>query len=234
MGKLYRDRDEIPIPDEAYVNTYDGRVYIKQADERGKAHRVVVGKAASATTMAPNESFRAIFPGLWEAAYGRDETVRLEVGAGTYAMLLGAGLKSGAYPIAQPVYGLDSGNALMDYAAFSMLERSDSTHPLCERLADEVTFCPVARSDPWYSDLFATLTDSQHIRFKAEWLKRCVEMGVDEVWLCAASARSPTSSSRSPASARPSRCSRCGPTSSATRWRASTCSAGATPRGPPR
>ena len=121
MGKLYRDRDEIPIPQEAYVNTHDGRVYVKQADERGRERRVVIAKAATASTMAPNESFRALFPAAWEAAYGKDELIRLEVGVGTYALALGAGLRSGAYGIAQSAYGLDTGNALMDYAMFSLL-----------------------------------------------------------------------------------------------------------------
>jgi hypothetical protein len=184
MGKPYRDRDEIAIPDDAHVNTYDGRVYVKQADERGRGRRVVIGKAASATTMAPNESFRAIFPDLWERAYGRDEMIRLEVGVGTYSLMLAAGLRSGAYPIAQECYGLDAGNALMDYAAFSLLERPDSTHLFEERMADDVTFCPTARSDSWYSDLFATLGCERHTRFKALWLRRCVELGVDDVWLC--------------------------------------------------
>ena len=121
MGKPCLDRAEIAIPTEAYVNTYDGRVYVKQADERGRERRVVIGKAATASTMAPNESFRALFPAAWEAAYGKDELIRLEVGVGTYALALGAGLRSGAYGIAQSAYGLDTGNALMDYAMFSLL-----------------------------------------------------------------------------------------------------------------
>ena len=40
----------------------------------------------------------------WEAAYGKDEPTRLEVGVGSLA--LGAGLRAGAYPIAQDAYGL--------------------------------------------------------------------------------------------------------------------------------
>ena len=167
MGKLYRDRDEIPIPPEAYVNTSDGRVYVKQADERGRERRVVIGKAATASTMAPNESFRALFPAAWEAAYGRDELIRLEVGVGAYALLLAAGTKGGAYPVAQAAYGLDTGNALMDYAMFSILGRSDATHLIEDALADEVTFCPTVRSDSWYSGAFRSLTEDQHLAFRA-------------------------------------------------------------------
>ena len=183
MGKLYRDRDEIPIPQEAYVNTHDGRVYVKQADERGRERRVVIGKAASMSTMAPNGSFRALFPDAWERAYGKDDLIRLEVGVGTYALALAAGNRSGAYAAAQSAYGPRVGNALMDYCMFSLLERSDSTQLFCERMADEVLFSPSARSDSWYSDTFATLTEEQHLAFRNAWLERCQELGADRVWL---------------------------------------------------
>jgi len=183
MGKLYLDRAEIAIPTEAYVNTYDGRVYVKQADERGRERRVVIGKAASMSTMAPNDSFRALFPDAWERAYGKDDLIRLEVGVGTYALALAAGNRSGAYAAAQSAYGPRVGNALMDYCMFSLLERSDSTQLFCERMADEVLFSPSARSDSWYSDTFATLTEEQHLAFRNAWLERCQELGADRVWL---------------------------------------------------
>ena len=183
MGKLYLDRAEIAIPTEAYVNTYDGRVYVKQADERGRERRVVIGKAASMSTMAPNDSFRALFPDAWERAYGKDDLIRPEVGVGTYALALAAGNRSGAYAAAQSAYGPRVGNALMDYCMFSLLERSDSTQLFCERMADEVLFSPSARSDSWYSDTFATLTEEQHLAFRNAWLERCQELGADRVWL---------------------------------------------------
>lgn len=183
MGKVYWDKDEIAIPAEAYVNTYDGRVYVKQGDGRGGFRRVVIGRAASKTTMSPNENFRALFPAAWEAAYGTDDLIRLEVKVGTYALALGAGLKSGAYAVAQSAYGLDTGNALMDYAMFAMRRRSSATHLIEDDLADQVTFCPTVRSDSWYSDTFRALTEEQHLAFRVSWLERCRELGVTRVWI---------------------------------------------------
>ena len=182
VGKLYRDK-EVGIPREAYVNTHDGRVYVKRPDERGEGRRIVIGKATSPSTMAPNETFRALFPAAWDALCGKDEPTRLVAEVGTYALALAVGTKSGAYPITQTAYGNEVGNAFMDWCMFSLLEGSDSNSLFCERMADEVLFSPTARSDSWYYDTFATLTEDQHLSFSNTWLERCRGLGTAKVWL---------------------------------------------------
>jgi hypothetical protein len=48
-------------------------------------------------------------------------------------------------------------------------------------MADEVLFSPTARSDSWYYDTFATLTEDQHLSFSNTWLERCRGLGTDKV-----------------------------------------------------
>ena len=182
MGKLYRDK-EVGIPREAYVNTHDGRVYVKRPDEGGKQKRVVIGKSTGPSTMAPNETFRVMFPASWDVLYGRDEPTSLVPGVGIYTLALASGTKSGAYPIAQAAYGAEIGNALMDWCMFSLLDDSDAGSLFCMRMADEVLFSPTARGDSWFYDTFATLTEDQHLTFRNALLAHCRELGTKEVWL---------------------------------------------------
>jgi len=133
--------------------------------------------------MTPNVSFRPLFPEAWERAYGRDESTRLEVGLGVFAMVLGAGCKAGAYGVVQDAYGTDVGNALMDYAMALLVGPADATCAIEDVLADEVTFSSTVRSERWYADLFATLTEEQHLAFRDAWLDRCRELGCSKVWL---------------------------------------------------
>ena len=58
MGKVYRNKKEVPIPEFAYVNNYDARVYIIENDSSNKSHQRIIGYATSEKTMAPNQTFR--------------------------------------------------------------------------------------------------------------------------------------------------------------------------------
>ena len=184
MGKVYWNYDEIPIPSEAYTNTSDGRVYIKQVDESGKQHRLVIGHASSQITMTPNDAFKALYPGQWEKHYGAKDLFRYEIHVGMYALTLGVGLQSGVYPILQNIYGLANGNAIMDYAMFSILERCNTTQLFQERMEDSVLFSTEALSDSWYSNLFSTkLNDQMHFGFKIAWINHCKTLGIRKIWV---------------------------------------------------
>ena len=181
MGHVYWEKNEIPIPGFGYINHNDGRVFIIE-EQTGK--RTVIGHATSSTSMHPNDTFRWLYPDLWELAYGAKNTVPHEVSAGMYALVLGASYKSGIYPMLHHVYGPQYGNAILDYAMYSMLDRSDTTQLFPERMREQVVFSKEIYSDSWYSELFEhKLTKEQHHQFKVEWIQKCKERGITKAWI---------------------------------------------------
>ena len=62
MGRVFRNQQEIPIPDFAYVNASDGRVFTIHRDERNKRQHITIGWATSKVTMHPNENFKFLYP----------------------------------------------------------------------------------------------------------------------------------------------------------------------------
>ena len=187
MGHVYWEKTEIPIPGFGYINHNDGRVFVIE-DQTGK--RTVIGHATSSTTMHPNDTFRWLYPDLWESAYGARNTIPHEVAVGMYALTLGASYRSGIYPILHQVYGPQYGNAILDYAMYSMLDRSDTTQLFPERMREQVVFSKEVYSDSWYSDLFEhKLTKEQHHQYKVEWIQRCKERGITKAWISIADNR---------------------------------------------
>ena len=70
MGRVFRNQQEIPIPDFAYLNASDGRVFTIHRDERNKRRHITIGWATSKVTMHPNENFKFLYPNLWAQYYG--------------------------------------------------------------------------------------------------------------------------------------------------------------------
>ena len=88
------------------------------------------------------------------------------------------------YPILHKVYGPLYGNAIMDYAMYSILDRSDSTLLFPDQMADQVLFSGKPYSDSWYSKLFKVfMTPELNHKFRIEWLKHCAASGDTKVWL---------------------------------------------------
>lgn len=181
MGHVYWERKEIPIPEFGYINHNDGRVFVMQ-EPHGK--RIVIGKATSSTTMHPNDTFRYLYPNLWVESYGAKETIPYEVFAGMYALTLGASYSSGIYPVLQSVYGPQYGNAILDYAMYSILNRTDTTQLFTECMREQVVFSKEVYSDSWFSDLFEhKLSKEQHHQYKIEWIQKCKERGISKAWI---------------------------------------------------
>ena len=97
MAHIFREKCEIPIPQNAYINHSDGRVFIflKDGQTLEKSKRKVIGRAASNTTMYPNATFRFMYPSLWEKYYGNKDLLPARFPhVGLYALCLGVGHKS--------------------------------------------------------------------------------------------------------------------------------------------
>lgn len=184
MSHIYWERHEIPIPDNCYINRNDGRVFIMKYDSSRIRRRTVIGHATSEVTMHPNDMFRFLYPALWKEHYGDESIQPHELHAGLYAATLGIGYQTRLYPILHEVYGPLYGNAIMDYAMYSILDRSDTTQIFAERMADQVLYSGKAYSDSWYSELFGhrMASDLNH-RFRLEWLRQCAEEGDNKVWI---------------------------------------------------
>ena len=187
MAHIYWEKKEIPIPDDAYINHSDGRVFvfIREGKVLEKSHRRVIGRAASNRTMYPNNTFRDMYPSLWEEYYGPGEKQPERfLRAGTYSLCLGAGHSTGVYPMLHEVYGPMYANAIMDFSMYSMLTRSDAAHTLPERMRGEVAFSKDIPSDAWLSDMLCNkMTEEQSLDFRKRWIEHCKSSGVTSAWI---------------------------------------------------
>ena len=184
MGHVRRERREIDIPEDAYLNHFDGRVFIiNRADQHS---RIVIGWATSETKFHPNDTFKLLFPNEWDKAFHEYEDPKsYELCAGMYGLCLGAGYTSGLYPCLIEAYdGLYAGG-IMNYCMYSILERSNATQHYEERMREELLFSERVWSDSTWSRFFKDdLQGWQHDRFRDIWLKRCIARGIRKVWVC--------------------------------------------------
>lgn len=184
MSHIYWELHEIPRPSDSYINHSDGRVFLMAEDGLGKKKRKVIGRATSEAMMHPNDLFRYLYPALWSEYYGDRDLPEHELHAGMYALSLGIGYSTNLYPILQGVYGPLYSNAIMDYAIYSIMDRTDTTQLFPDRMAREVLFSKETYSDSWYSDLFSTYMSEDHNhRFRTEWLRECASRGITKAWI---------------------------------------------------
>ncbi len=179
MSQIYRDK-EIPIPAGSYLNRSDGRVFIIRDNGQGKQKRQVIGRITSEGLMYPNETFKFLYPGLWEEHFGKEELPRYSLHPCMYAALLGIGYQTGLYPLLVDVYGAESANAIMDYAMYSILERSDQNPLFEDAMSTEVLFSNGTHTQSWYEDFFSkVMTEEENREFRNRWR----EEHPGEVWL---------------------------------------------------
>lgn len=184
MSHIYWELHEIPRPSGSYINHSDGRVFLMSEDGLGKKKRIVIGRATSETMMHPNDLFRYLYPALWSEYYSDQDLPEHELHIGMFALSLGIGYRTHLYPILQKIYGPLYSNAIMDYAMYSIMDRSDTTQLFPDRMAGEVLFSKEVYSDSWYSELFRThMSGDQNHCFRMEWLKVCSDRGITKAWI---------------------------------------------------
>lgn len=185
MGRIYYEKRAIPIPDDATVVKGDGRVYIYQPGApKRRAKRLVIGKAATETTMHPNDTYRQIYPAKWEMYYGRKDKESIYLSSGAYGLVLAAGIQTGLYPLLLASHGPLYANALMDLSMYSMLENDDVALTFKDRMEGRVVFSKDRFDDDWISDLFRKfMTEEMNEKLREEWLSLCEKKGTKECWL---------------------------------------------------
>ena len=184
MGHVYRERCEIRRPAFALLNHCDGRVYVINGGNLND--RTTIGWATNDEYFHPNDSFRLLYPDEWEAAFHKyNDPKCYELKVGMYGLALSVGYSSGLYPVLVQAYDGLYADDIMDYAMYSILQRSDVSQLYSERMRDEVLFSETVHSDSYWSTLFKDkLTESQHFTFRELWLKARIAKGVRRVWIC--------------------------------------------------
>jgi hypothetical protein len=186
MAHIYWELKEIPRPAGSYINKSDGRVFLFISGDTPvrKSKRKVIGRATSETMMHPNDVFKYLFPNLWAEHYGPDKLPEHILHAGLYALTLGIGHETGLYGIIHDAYGPLHGNILMDYAMYSILERSDVSMHFPDRMAQHVLFSKDRPSDSWLSDFFQRkITENDNAAFRSLWLDACRRRGITKAWV---------------------------------------------------
>ena len=145
MSHIYREKREIPIPENSYINKHDGRVFVfLPSDGNAKKRdckRMNIGKAATEKTMYANENFRFYFPELWEKYYGgSDGKMKYVLHPGMYALTLGICHQNGLYARLLDVFGPADANLMIDYAMYSIMDHSNVSLGYSDRMSSEVMF----------------------------------------------------------------------------------------------
>lgn len=184
MSRIYRNLPEIPIPAEARINHYDGRVSVYYSTE-GRRRRTAIGIATGEHTMHANDNFKFLFPELWNKHYGEQHAPAPQIHAGLYALTLAIGEVNGLYGDLQESFGPQTANAMLDYAMYCIRHRGNASGLFEREMADQMRFNHDLWSDSLYSQLFdEQLTDAAVHKFRTLWADRCAALGTTDVWLC--------------------------------------------------
>lgn len=186
MGRIYRNLPAIPVPSNAHINGYDNRVFYEYKRD-GVRHKTAVGVIASIEkrTMHANDNFRRLYPDLWTFHYGEAVPPASCIRVGLYGVTLAIGIQTQLYRLVQECFGPQHGNAIMDFAMYSIRERSNTAQLFPLEMKDQMLFSRKPLSDAWFSNLFAHgMTLDQIHKFRIAWLERCVAHGTKKVWLC--------------------------------------------------
>ena len=129
VGKVDRNCKDIPMPEGAYADRYDGRVFILLPGENGVLRKKTIGhmtdRTKGAERMIPNQYFREFFPNQWTEAYPDEKVPFHEMGIGLYALTWGVCDCNNLYSILQDVYGPVYANSVLDYCMFTIKHRSN-------------------------------------------------------------------------------------------------------------
>lgn len=179
-GKKRTDKKEIPIPKDAYTNMNDRRVF-SMVPEIGKPRNewkcLTIGQVVSFErgTMYPNENFRVLFPAEWEAAYGVAPLPEF-LYSGMYATTLAISRMIVLYEVLVNTLGLEPANAVMDFATYSIIEKTDVSLGFEANMKNKVLFSSkVLSSDAWSKLFKVTLTPESIERFKTAWLPQALK-----------------------------------------------------------
>lgn len=186
MGHLYKELNEIPVPDFAKPDGY--RVYSWVDIGGGERKKIYIGeyarKEADPPTFYPSENYRLFFPLEWQKHYGSAMLPKYHISIGNYLLCLGIGHSTKLYQSLHSSFGPLYGNLLIDYAMYSIKERSNVAYLFKPAMANSFLFTSERKDDDWISNVFNNeITMDMIHKFKEAWILQCKKLGITEVWL---------------------------------------------------
>ncbi len=185
MGIIYKNLPEISVPDFATPDYKSKEVSVYYTDpQTSRRRRYVIGKLLTSGNMLPNDNFRIHHPDLWEQHYGQDNKQDQTLALGLYAATLAVSKVSGLYEAVVNAFGPEHGNAIMDYALYSVKENSNSLNCFPLYAKHNVTFSIKPKDSSWYSRMFNSMSFDEIDSLRNNWLLKCKNLfNINKVYL---------------------------------------------------
>lgn len=135
--------------------------------------------------MYPTSQYVKIFPKEWETVSGK-RTVPTIKRMGIFSICQAINMKTGIKDLLDTAFGAGVSNAVMDFAMYSILHRSNAADSFESQMHNQLLYSSSeGHNDTWYSEMFdRRLPKEQILLFKKNWIKQCKEEDVESVWLC--------------------------------------------------
>ena len=123
--------------------------------------------------------------GHWETVSGK-RTVPTIKRMGIFSICQAINMKTGIKDLLDTAFGAGVSNAVMDFAMYSILHRSNAADSFESQMHNQLLYSgSEGHNDTWYSEMFdRRLPKEQILLFKKNWIKQCKEEDVESVWLC--------------------------------------------------
>lgn len=180
----YFNLKEIPVP--AGARPDGNRVYVMRDIGGGERNKLYIGIYARKDegTFYANDNFRLFFPSLWVEHYGDEQISPHFLELGVYLLSLLISHKTGLYPALHDNFGPLNGNAMLDFAVYSIKERKNAAYLFKPAMEQSVLFSKDRFDDGFLSTLFNEQISLEQIdKFRLAWLQACKTRGISNVWL---------------------------------------------------
>lgn len=137
------------------------------------------------TKMYPTTQYATVFPDAWEKISGEKKKPVVKR-IGMFTLCQAVNTKTGVKDTMDGVFGVNVSDAVMDFAMYSILHKSDVVSAFQAGMRGEMLYSGDARSDSKYTELFEhQMTREQVLQFRKEWALHCKnEESINSVWLC--------------------------------------------------
>ena len=191
MSKVNRN-EPVPVPKGGRVYA-NGRIVNITVDAHKKRRKTIIGWVCNPDKvkeevrsrfpngtqfMYPNEEYYNRYPDAYLEfnPNGGQQLRKHHLVIGLYALILAIAIKIGIYKILLNTYTALEVNAILDYAMYSILYRSDDCHTFTELMQNYVLFSIVPYSDSWYSKFFLEkMSEDKNHKCREEWLDYVIE-----------------------------------------------------------
>lgn len=135
--------------------------------------------------MYPTSQYAKIFPREWEKITNKRPVPTIKR-IGMFSICQAINMKIGIKDLLDGTFGVDLSNAIMDFAIYSIIHRSNAADSFEAKMRNQLLYSgSEGHNDTWYAEMFDhRLAKEQILLFKKNWLQQCRQEDVEEVWLC--------------------------------------------------